>query len=77
MALLFKKISRILFAKIDKDGSNLLAEDELAEWIQYVQARYIRLDSDRHWTNYKVAENGSISWETYKERTYGNIGGKL
>lgn len=64
----------ILYAKIDKDGSNLLTEDELAEWIQYVQARYIRLDSDRHWKNYKVAENGSISWETYKERTYGNIG---
>lgn len=62
-----------LYEKIDKDQDGQLTEDELTEWIQYVQARYVRVDTDRQWSNYKIAENGSLSWDTYKDRTYGHI----
>lgn len=66
----------ILFEKIDKDRDSLLTEDELTDWIQYVQARYIRTDTDRLWTNFQLGDNVSISWDTYKERTYGHLADK-
>lgn len=66
----------ILYEKIDKDHDSLLTEDELTDWIQYVQWRYIRTDTDRLWVNFRMGENGSISWDTYKERTYGHLADK-
>jgi len=68
-------VQRILYEKIDKDRDSLLTEDELTDWIQYVQVRYIRTDTDRLWVNFKLADNGTISWDAYKERTYGRNAG--
>lgn len=69
-----KRRLAILYEKIDQDHDSLLTEDELTEWIQHVQMRYVQVDTNRQWTNYKVAENGTISWDLFKERTYGHLG---
>lgn len=65
---------RIIYDKIDKDHDNQVTEEELSEWIQYVQTRYIRLDTDRQWTNYVGTDNGTaLTWNIYKDKTYGHI----
>lgn len=64
---------RIIFDKIDKDGNALVTEQELTEWIKYVQTRYIRVDTDRQWLEHNPENNATISWDAYKLRVYGMI----
>ena len=35
--------------KIDKDKNGLISLEELQKWIQFVQARGVREDTDRQW----------------------------
>ena len=39
----------IIFDKIDKDKNGLISLEELQKWIQFVQARGVREDTDRQW----------------------------
>ena len=64
----------MIYDKIDKDGDNQVSEDELKNWIRYVQNRYITVDTDRQWAEYKTDEN-IIKWEDYKQRNYGFLTG--
>lgn len=66
---------QIIYDKIDKDQNNQLSEEELSSWIQYVQNRYIRQDTERQWSNYQGTDtNGmTLSWDVYKDRTYGHV----
>lgn len=76
IGVLHFNIFRIIYDKIDKDHDNQVTEEELSEWIQYVQTRYIRLDTDRQWTNYVGTDNGTaLTWNIYKDKTYGHISG--
>ena len=56
--------------KIDKNKDGEVTEEELREWIQYVQKRYITTDTDRMWKDHTV-EGDTLTWESYKKRTYG------
>lgn len=57
--------------KIDKDGDGQVTEQELKDWIQYVQKRYIVTDTDRMWKDHSI-EGDKLSWSAYKQRTYGS-----
>lgn len=66
---------RIIVGKIDKDGDGQVTEQELKDWIQYVQKRYIVTDTDRMWKDHNI-EGDKLSWSAYKQRTYGSDDGK-
>ncbi|CAC5409694.1 Calumenin-A,Reticulocalbin-3,Calumenin,Reticulocalbin-1,Calumenin-B [Mytilus coruscus] len=60
----------ILVEKIDKNKDGEVTEEELKEWIQYVQKRYITTDTDRMWKDHDI-QGDTLVWEAYKKRTYG------
>lgn len=62
--------------KIDKDGNGFVTEEELKEWIQYVQKRYIITDTDRMWKDHEPDADDKLLWTSYKKRTYGYPDGK-
>ncbi|XP_022338893.1 calumenin-B-like isoform X2 [Crassostrea virginica] len=61
----------IIVGKIDKDGDGQVTEQELKDWIQYVQKRYIVTDTDRMWKDHDV-QGDKLLWSAYKKRTYGS-----
>merc|ERR1719187_2178262 len=40
-------------------------------WIHYVQTKYIYDDTERQWEENDKNSDGKITWEEYKEHTYG------
>jgi len=63
----------LIYDKIDKDSSGLLSEEELTEWIKYVQTRYVRIDTDRQWKEQNPDNNTTMTWIAYRHRVYGDI----
>ncbi|XP_046364824.2 calumenin-B-like isoform X2 [Haliotis rufescens] len=61
----------LIVDKIDKDGNGFVTEEELKEWIQYVQKRYIITDTDRMWKDHEPDADDKLLWTSYKKRTYG------
>jgi len=66
-----KKRLGIIVDKIDKDGDGEVTEQELKDWIQYVQRRYIVTDTDRMWKDHEPEADGSLTWSGYQKRTFG------
>ncbi|XP_050407914.1 calumenin-A isoform X1 [Patella vulgata] len=60
-----------IFEKIDKNSDGFVSEDELKDWIQYVQKRYITTDTERMWKDYDISDTNEITWNAYMKRTYG------
>ncbi|XP_070550398.1 calumenin-B-like isoform X2 [Ptychodera flava] len=60
----------IIFEKIDKDSDGFVTEEELKEWVQYTQNRYISEHVEEQWKHYDPRET-TITWEIYKGKTYG------
>ena len=76
---MLKRLHRIIFKKIDKDEDGLVSEDELINWIKYVQNRYVWSDTERQWADHQ-SENATLvtlKWDAYKTRTYGHIDGNI
>ncbi|XP_033888790.2 calumenin isoform X1 [Acipenser ruthenus] len=57
--------------KIDGDKDGYVTEDELKAWIKKAQKMYIYANVDRQWNDFDVNNDGSISWDEYKNVTYG------
>lgn len=62
--------------KIDKDGDGFVTEEELINWIKYVQHKYITDDTDRMWEEHD-SEGDTLTWESYRKRTYGYEHGRV
>lgn len=45
--------------------------DELKGWIKFAQKRWIHEDVERQWKGHDLNEDGLVSWEEYKNATYG------
>lgn len=60
-----------LASKMDKDGDGKITQEELTMWIHYVQTKYIYDDTERQWSENDVNGDGKITWDEYKEHTYG------
>jgi len=66
-----KRRLAIIAQKIDTDGNSEITEKELEDWIIKTQQRYIRDDTSKQFSIHDKDKNNEISWEEYKEVTYG------
>ena len=53
-----------------------MTEQELRNWIDYTQKRYIYEDVDRQWNQHKTHKSDSMTWDEYVNATYGQTGKK-
>ncbi|XP_018581593.1 calumenin-like [Scleropages formosus] len=61
----------IIVGKIDADKDGFVTENELKAWIKKAQKKYIYDNVDRQWKDFDLNSDGMISWEEYKNVTYG------
>ncbi len=64
---------RLIYDKIDKDGDGFVTEEELQKWVTHVQNRYIMTDTEKQWKEHEL-EGDTLTWTTYKTKTYGDHG---
>ncbi|XP_012875130.1 PREDICTED: reticulocalbin-1 [Dipodomys ordii] len=57
--------------RIDSDGDGFVTSEELKVWIKRVQKRYIYDNVAKVWKDYDRDKDDKISWEEYKQATYG------
>uniref|UniRef100_A0A8C5WIB7 Reticulocalbin 1 n=1 Tax=Leptobrachium leishanense TaxID=445787 RepID=A0A8C5WIB7_9ANUR len=57
--------------RIDNDKNAFIGTEELTAWIKRVQKRYVYENVARVWKDYDVNKDNHISWEEYKQATYG------
>ncbi|XP_004683639.1 PREDICTED: reticulocalbin-1 [Condylura cristata] len=57
--------------RIDDDGDGFVTTEELKIWIKRVQKRYIYDNVAKVWKDYDRDKDDHISWEEYKQATYG------
>jgi len=68
---------RIIFDKIDTNSDEKVTEEELENWIKYVQTRYLRADTDRQWSEHNPDNSPTLSWASYKHSVYAFIKGAV
>merc|ERR1712131_252931 len=61
----------IIVDKIDGDQDGFVTEAELKAWIKKSQKRYIYDSVDRQWKDFDTNNDGLITWEEYRNVTYG------
>ncbi|KAL8222544.1 UNVERIFIED_CONTAM: hypothetical protein K2H54_077322 [Gekko kuhli] len=66
-----------IVSKIDEDKDGFVTAEELKAWIKFAQKRWIYEDVERQWKGHDLNEDGLISWEEYKNATYGYILDKI
>ncbi|XP_051506508.1 reticulocalbin-1-like [Myxocyprinus asiaticus] len=57
--------------RIDSNVDGYIAMDELKAWIKRVQKRYVYENVAKVWSDYDLNKDNKISWEEYKQATYG------
>ncbi|KAK9975862.1 hypothetical protein ABG768_021093 [Culter alburnus] len=57
--------------KIDADEDGFVTEAELKAWIKKAQKKYIYDNVERQWKDFDMNNDGMISWDEYKNVTYG------
>ncbi|XP_012505090.1 PREDICTED: reticulocalbin-1 [Propithecus coquereli] len=57
--------------RIDNNGDGFVTTEELKTWIKRVQKRYIYDNVAKVWKDYDRDKDEKISWEEYKQATYG------
>lgn len=57
--------------RIDGDSDGLITTAELKAWIKRVQKRYVYENVAKVWTDYDLNKDNKISWDEYKQATYG------
>lgn len=57
--------------RIDSDADNFVSTAELKAWIKRVQKRYIYENVAKVWKDYDQNKDNKISWDEYKQATYG------
>ncbi|XP_041715530.2 reticulocalbin-1 isoform X2 [Coregonus clupeaformis] len=57
--------------RIDGDGDGYVTITELKAWIKRVQKRYVYENVAKVWTDYDLNKDNKISWDEYKQATYG------
>ncbi|KAG7459877.1 hypothetical protein MATL_G00215100 [Megalops atlanticus] len=57
--------------RIDRDGDNHISHEELHQWIKHRHRKYIKEDVDKQLKEYDLNKDGKVTWEEYKNKTYG------
>ncbi|PSN37652.1 Calumenin [Blattella germanica] len=61
----------LIVDKIDKDADGFVSQEELKDWIQYTQKRYIIDDVERQWKAHNPENKDKLTWDEYKKMVYG------
>lgn len=69
-------LHRKIVDRIDTDKDGYINHSELHYWIRHRQRRYIQDNVNKHWKDYDKNQDDKISWEEYKNTTYGYYLGK-
>ncbi|XP_037553406.1 reticulocalbin-1 [Nematolebias whitei] len=64
------RLSKIV-DRIDGDTDGYITTAELKAWIKRVQKRYVFENVAKVWTDYDLNKDNKISWDEYKQATYG------
>ncbi|KAL4617922.1 calumenin isoform X1 [Arapaima gigas] len=56
---------------IDSNKDGFVTEEELKAWIKTAQKKYIYDNADHQWKDFDLNNDGYVSWEEYKNVTYG------
>ncbi|XP_072841925.2 reticulocalbin-1 isoform X2 [Pogona vitticeps] len=62
---------RKIVDRIDDNKDGFVTTEELKNWIKRVQKRYIFENVAKVWKDYDLNKDNKISWEEYKQATYG------
>nr|XP_015208828.1 PREDICTED: reticulocalbin-1-like [Lepisosteus oculatus] len=62
---------RKIVDRIDGDKDGFITHVELHSWIRHRQQRYIDENVMKHWKEYDLNRDDYISWDEYKNTTYG------
>lgn len=62
--------------KIDADKDGFVTEGELKSWIKHAQKKYIYDNVENQWQEFDMNQDGLISWDEYRNVTYGTYLGK-
>ncbi|KAM3587512.1 uncharacterized protein V6R79_007434 [Siganus canaliculatus] len=62
----------IIVDKMDEDNDGFVSEDELKDWIKHAQKKHMYNNVERQWKDFDVNNDGAISWDEYKNVTYGS-----
>lgn len=63
----------MLVERIDEDKDGYVTAEEMKKWIKHAQKRWIYDDVDRQWKSHDLNGDEMVSWEEYKNATYGYI----
>ncbi|XP_041820156.1 calumenin-A [Chelmon rostratus] len=61
----------IIVDRIDSNKDGFISEDELKVWIKNAQKKHIYNSVEHQWKDFDLNSDGLISWEEYKNVTYG------
>lgn len=62
----------IIVDKIDTNKDGFVSEEELKIWIKNAQKKHIYDSVENQWKDYDINNDGHITWEEYKNATYGS-----
>lgn len=65
----------MLVDRIDDDKDGFVTEAEMKAWIKHAQRRWVYEDVDRQFKTHDIDGDNLISWEEYKNATYGYVMG--
>lgn len=63
----------IIVDKIDSNKDDFVSEDELKVWIKHAQQKHVYDSVERQWSDFDIDRDGRISWDEYKNVTYGSF----
>ncbi|XP_042370167.1 calumenin-A-like [Plectropomus leopardus] len=62
----------IIVDKMDTNKDGFVSEDELKDWIKLAQRKHISDSVEHQWSDFDLNNDGHISWDEYKNVTYGS-----
>jgi len=62
----------IIVEKMDTNKDGFVSEEELNVWIKNAQKKHIYDSVEHQWNDFDLNNDGLISWEEYKNVTYGS-----
>ncbi|KAF7229661.1 calumenin-A [Nothobranchius furzeri] len=68
-----KRRLSIIADKIDGNKDGFISEEELKVWIKNVQKKHILENVEKQWNDFDLNKDGLISWDEYKNVTYGSF----
>lgn len=64
-------VRSMLVGRIDGDKDGFVTTEEMTAWIKYTQRRWMIEEVDRQFKTQDLDGDGLITWEEYKNATYG------